>query len=265
MERLIRLTIEYDGSRYVGWQFQPTGDSIQEQIEAALARILGTPVRLHSSGRTDAGVHARGMVAHFSTESQIPLRAFCQGVNRFLPDDIAVRAASEVPPGFHARFSAIGKWYRYSLYRGEIRSPLVGRRAWHLHKSLDLAAMRLAATELVGRHDFAAFRSSGCDAKTTSREIFAIAIIEEGELLHLDIRGSGFLRNMVRILAGTLVEIGRGERPVADITRLLRAGDRTRAGVTAPACGLCLMEVFYPEEKREEDPKNSLDTPERFG
>ncbi len=259
MERLIRLSIEYDGSCYVGWQIQPNGDSIQGVVEAALERIVGTPVRLHSSGRTDAGVHARGMVAHFSDKSSIPLRAFCQGVNRFLPDDIAIRNVSEAPPGFHARYSALGKWYRYSIYRGEIRSPLNGRRAWHLRQSLDLDAMRHAAAELVGRHDFSAFRSSGCNAKTSVREIYSINLCEEGDLLHLDIRGSGFLRNMVRILTGTLVEVGRNERPVGDIARLLRNGDRTCSGMTAPACGLCLMEVVYDGGEKE---KNFLDTPE---
>lgn len=243
--RTIKLVLEYDGTDFVGWQRQPNGISVQEVVEQALEQVLGAPAQLLSAGRTDAGVHARGMVAHFTTDGTQPLRAFRDGVNRYLPATVAVRDAMEKRPGFHARFDARGKWYRYSLYRSPVRSPLHARTAWHLRGRLDLAAMRAAARVLVGRHDFAAFRAAGCAARSTVRELFDITLTENGELLCIDVRGSGFLRHMVRTLAGTLVEVGQGRRSVSEVRDLLLGGERCAAGVTAPAHGLCLMEVWY--------------------
>jgi tRNA pseudouridine38-40 synthase len=243
--RTIRLTVEYDGTDFVGWQIQPNGRSVQETLEAALARVLGSPVRIHSAGRTDAGVHARGMTAHFETAADLPLAAYREGVNRLLPPDVAVREAAEAPEDFHARFDARGKWYRYTIYSASVRSPLLGRRAWHLRSPLDLAAMARAAQDFVGYHDFAAFRASGCDARTTNRQIFSVQLEQQGELLHIDVRGAGFLRNMVRVMVGTLVEIGLARRPANDVACLLREGCRQKAGRTAPPQGLCLMEVWY--------------------
>jgi len=243
--KTIRLTIEYDGTDFVGWQLQPNGRSVQGVMEEVLARVTGAPVRLHSSGRTDAGVHARGMVAHFAAAGDLPMAAYREGVNRLLPPDVAVRAAEVAPEGFHARFSARGKWYRYSLHCAKVRSPLLGRTAWHLRVPLDIDAMSRAAQGFVGRHDFAAFRSSGCDACSTEREVFSVDLTRQGELLWIDVRGAGFLRNMVRVMVGTLVEIGMGRRPEGDVSLLLQAGSRPAAGRTAPAHGLCLMEVWY--------------------
>lgn len=243
--KTIRLTIEYDGTDFVGWQLQANGRSVQEVLETALARVLGSPVRVHSAGRTDAGVHARGMVAHFATAADLPLPAYREGVNRLLPMDVAVREAAEAAEGFHARFDARGKWYRYVIHSAPVRSPLLDRSAWHLRSSLDLAAMGRAAQDFVGRHDFAAFRSAGCDARTTVREVFSLELAPQGELLFIDVRGEGFLRNMVRVMVGTLVEIGMGRRPDTDVAQLLRQGCRQGAGRTAPAHGLCLMEVWY--------------------
>jgi tRNA pseudouridine38-40 synthase len=243
--KTIFLTVEYDGTDFVGWQIQPNGRSVQEVLETVLARVLGSPVRIHSAGRTDAGVHARGMTAHFETAADLPLAAYREGVNRLLPPDVAVREAAEAPEGFHARFDARGKWYRYAIYLAPVRSPLLGRRAWHLRASLDLAAMDRAAQDFVGRHDFAAFRSAGCDARTTDREVYSVQMENQGELLLIDVRGSGFLRNMVRVMVGTLVEIGMGRRPHTDVAYLLCQGCRQKAGRTAPAQGLCLMEVWY--------------------
>jgi tRNA pseudouridine38-40 synthase len=243
--KTILLTVEYDGTDFVGWQIQPNSRSVQEVLETALARVLGFQVRIHSAGRTDAGVHARGMTAHFETATDLPLAAYREGVNRLLPPDVAVRAAAEAPEGFHARFAARGKWYRYAIYNAPVRSPLLGRRAWHLRASLDLAAMGRAAQDFVGCHDFAAFRSAGCDARTTVREVFSVQLEQQGELLLIDVRGAGFLRNMVRVMVGTLVEIGMGRRPDTDLAYLLRQGCRQKAGRTAPAQGLCLMEVWY--------------------
>ena len=243
--KTIRLTLEFDGAGYVGWQIQPNGISIQEVVEAALARILGEPMRLTASGRTDAGVHARGLVVHFSTDRDLPMRAFREGVNRHLPPDIAVREATEAPPGFHALRSARGKWYRYAICQGPVRSPLRMRTSWHIRSPLDAQAMAKAAACFVGRHDFAAFRAAGCDARTTVREIFSVDLAPSADLLLIDVRGEGFLRNMVRVMVGTLVETGLGKRPWQDIPRLLEEGRRENAGRTAPPQGLCLMEVWY--------------------
>jgi len=243
--RTIRLTIEYDGAPYAGWQLQPNGLSVQEVVEGALARVLGEKARLISSGRTDAGVHARGMVAHFLTSRDLPLSAFREGVNRLLPRDVAIREAAEAPDGFHARFDARGKWYRYTLYLGPVRSPLAGRTSWHVRSILDCTAMTAGAAFFIGTHDFAAFRSSACEARTTVRTIFSVELAREGDLLHIDVKGNGFLKNMVRVMVGTLLEIGQGKRPSGEIELLLREGRRSRAGRTAPPGGLCLMEVWY--------------------
>lgn len=241
----IKLTIEYDGTDYVGWQYQPKGSSLQDAVELALTQVLKHPVRIFSSGRTDAGVHARGMVAHFETEANLPLTAYREGVNSLLPSDIAIVAAEEVAADFHARYSARAKRYRYSFYLGEFRSPLAGRYSWQIKNSLDIEAMRKAAACLVGKHDFSAFRSTGCNAKTTVREMFSVEFKKHGRMLHFDILGSGFLRNMVRIMVGTLIEVGRGKRHYDEVGKLLNSGQRDLSGVTAPAQGLCLMQVWY--------------------
>jgi len=243
--RTIVLTIEYDGGAYVGWQLQPNGLAIQEVVEKALAEILGYEVRVHASGRTDAGVHARGMMAHFLADTNLPLKAFREGVNSFLPRDVAIKGVREMPAGFHARFAAKGKWYRYTIYRGEVRSPLAARSAWYLRGSLNLDQMRTAAENLVGEHDFRAFRSSGCLAKTTVREIFSIDISADNEFIYVDVRGSGFLKNMVRMIVGTLVDVGLGRRPVEDMATLVAGTNEMVCGQTAPAHGLCLQEVWY--------------------
>lgn len=248
--RTIKLTIEFDGTAYVGWQRQANGMSVQQVVEEALQRVVGDEVCLLSSGRTDAGVHARGMVAHFRTERQLPLCAFAGGVNRLLPPDIAIKQAEEAPPDFHARHNARGKWYRYTIQNGPLRAPLVARFAWNVRRPLDRAAMAAAARHLIGYHDFAAFRTTGCDARTTERTIFRINLSEEGpELIHIDVVGDGFMRHMVRILVGTLVEIGLGKRPVDDTARLLSPERGSLpSGATAPAQGLTLMEVYYTDD-----------------
>jgi tRNA pseudouridine38-40 synthase len=245
--RTVLLMVEYDGTDFAGWQLQPNGRSVQEVVERALGELLGEPVRLHSAGRTDAGVHACAMPAHFTTTRDLPLRAFRDGLNRLLPADVAIHAAYEMPETFHARFEARSKWYRYTIDRRTVRSPLGGRRSWQLRGALDLAAMRDAAALLVGEHDFAAFRASGCAAKSTVRRLDSIDLSEDGTLLHVDVRGSGFLRNMVRMLVGTLVEVGTGKRPADDVARLLAREAGVRCGPTAPPQGLCLMAVEYPD------------------
>jgi len=246
--RNIKLIIEYDGTAYSGWQVQPNGTTIQEVMEQALCRMLGAPARLRSSGRTDAGVHARGMVACFNTERGLPLRAFREGLNTLLPSDIAVRDACEVPLPFNPRADARAKHYRYTILLDGLRSPLARHTAWRLAGPLDLDAMRAACALFIGEHDFAAFRASNCAAKTTVRRIYALDLVPDGAFIHLDVNGSGFLKNMVRIIAGTLAEVGQGRRAPQDVAKLLREGDRQVSGITAPPHGLCLMQVFYPPE-----------------
>lgn len=246
--RNIKLTIEYEGTAYSGWQVQPNGVTVQQVMEGALERMLGVPTKLRSSGRTDAGVHARGMVACFTTDKTLPLRAFREGLNTLLPPDIAVREACEVPLAFNPRADASRKHYRYTIVLDPLRSPLARKVAWRLGGKLDLDAMRAACAYFVGEHDFAAFRASNCAAKTTVRTIYSLELVQDGRWLHVDVNGSGFLKNMVRVMVGTLVEVGQGKRTPDDVARLLLVGDRQVSGVTAPPHGLCLMQVFYPEE-----------------
>ncbi|MCK4502688.1 MAG: tRNA pseudouridine(38-40) synthase TruA [Desulfuromonadales bacterium] len=241
----IKLIVAYDGTNYVGWQYQPNGMSVQQRLEQALHQLTGTVHTVYSSGRTDAGVHARGMACHLVTERDMPLTAWREGLNRFLPDDIAVRQAEVVPDQFHARFSARGKRYRYTILRDAIRSPLDRTCCWQVKYPLDLKKMDFAARCFVGQHDFAAFRTSGCSADTTIREIFSIEFTEVGDLLHIDVSGSGFLRNMIRMMVGTLVQIGRGKRPIDTISMLLAGVESIPAALTAPAQGLCLEEVWF--------------------
>jgi tRNA pseudouridine38-40 synthase len=242
--RQVKLIIEYDGTNYAGWQVQPNGLAIQQVLEEVLARITNHPVRLRSSGRTDAGVHARGMVACFPTEVTHPLTAFREGANSLLPPDIAIRAAADVPTGFDPRHDARSKHYRYTIHNAPCRSPLVRRTSWHLRPPLDLDRMQRAAAVFVGEHDFAAFRTTGCAARTTVRRIDEVMVTRADESIVIDVRGSGFMRNMVRIMAGTLVEVGLQRLPVEQVARCL-ADPTVGAGPTAPAQGLCLMEVEY--------------------
>lgn len=245
--RTIKLTIEYDGTNYSGWQVQPNGLAVQQVIEEALHELLGEKVSLRSSGRTDAGVHARGMVAAFRTSTRLPLKAYVAGVNSFLPPDIAIIDAVDAPSDFKPISDALVKHYRYTILTTAVRSPLRRFHAWHIREPLDLAAMKEAAHHFVGLHDYAAFRASNCAAKTTVRRVDAVEIRQEGDSIIIDVVGEGFLKNMVRIMAGTIVDIGRGRFAPEHIAWLLRDRDRKKAGVTAPACGLCLMKVDYGE------------------
>jgi tRNA pseudouridine38-40 synthase len=250
--RHIRLIVEYDGTALCGWQRQANGPTVQGHLEEALARLLTHEVSVVGASRTDAGVHARGQVASFRTERAIPLHGIRRGLNSLLPPAIAIVEASEVPDDFHPRFSATGKHYRYLVFTRGDRSPRWRDRAWHHPGPLDLAAMRQAAAALLGEHDFAAFRAAGCTARHTLRRIDDIAIAEdpaELALLGIDVRGNAFLRNMVRILVGTLVEVGAGRRPIEQVAEILASRDRTRAGITAPAQGLELVCVRYDGRK----------------
>jgi tRNA pseudouridine38-40 synthase len=245
--RHIRLVVEYDGTGLHGWQRQLNGPTVQQHLEEALARLLSHEARVTGASRTDAGVHARGQVASFRTERPIPLHGIRRGLNGLLPAQIGVREAAEVSDEFHARFSAIGKHYRYTILARADRSPRWRDRAWHHREPLALDAMREAAAVLIGEHDFAAFRASGCSAKTTVRRVESIEITTERERVLVDIRGNAFLRNMVRIIVGTLTEVGTGYRPAAQVAEILALRDRTRGGITAPAHGLELIAVDYPK------------------
>jgi tRNA pseudouridine38-40 synthase len=242
----IALGVEYLGTRYCGWQYQHHALSVQQVLEEALARVADGPVRVHCAGRTDAGVHAIGQVVHFETAAPRPERAWTLGVNAHLPDDISVRWSRVVDGGFHARFSAQARHYRYLILRRPTRSALWHHRAYWTHRSLSVPAMREAATTLVGRHDFTSFRALACQAKSPVRTLHYLDLTEQGDLLLLRVGADGFLHHMVRNLVGVLLAIGRGEQRVGWAAELLALRDRARGGVTAPAHGLYLVQVDYP-------------------
>ena len=243
--RTIKLTLAYDGTDFVGWQRQENGESIQGLIESALSDIDGAPVTLHGAGRTDAGVHALAQAASARIASPIPDAQLTRALNAHLPAAIRVTRVETMPDDFHARFSAVSKSYEYRIWNGPVVPPFVRLYAWHILEPLDTAAMREATHAIVGEHDFASFRGAGGMNHSTVRTIRRAAWATEGEALTFHIGGTGFLRYMVRSLAGTLVEIGRGARPVDDMARLLTAPDRSAAGRTAPPHGLFLVQVDY--------------------
>jgi tRNA pseudouridine38-40 synthase len=241
-----RLLIEYDGTAYAGWQWQPTGTTIQRLLEDALEKVLGGErVHVSGSGRTDAGVHALGQVASFTCSTPRLPHAIRLGLNCLLPRDMAVREARVAPEGFHACHGAVYKHYRYRILDTGERAPLRERFTWHWRGPLDVAVMAQAAPFLVGTHDFASFQGGRSDVKTTVRTLFSVDVNRRADEVWIDVAGSGFLRHMVRILVGTLVDVGRGVIPPERIGQILEAHDRCAAGRTAPACGLCLMEVRY--------------------
>ncbi len=244
--RTLKLIVEYDGTGLSGWQRQKNGPSVQQHLEEAVAGMVGTDITVQGASRTDAGVHAKGQVAHFRTDSEIPAYGFRRGINGLLPPNIAVVWCGDAAEEFHARFDARGKHYRYTLLTRKERSPLLRHRAWHEHAELDLAAMAAAAVHMHGEKDFSAFRSAHCTARTCIRRIDAVTVTRvDPERVHIDVHGNAFLRNMVRVMVGTLVAVGRGRIAPDEVADIIDRRDRTRAGQTAPAHGLTLMEVFY--------------------
>jgi tRNA pseudouridine38-40 synthase len=237
--------LEYIGTDYAGWQIQENAPTVQSEVEKSLATMLRCPVRLTASGRTDSGVHALGQVANFRTSAPIPLTGFFHGLNGLLPHDIAVRRVDEVPLDFDSRRSAREKIYQYFLYLGAAPSAFARRTSWRPPGSLDPARLEQGARHLVGRHDFGAFRSAGCDAPHAVREVRELWVKPRGEYLEIGVRGTAFLRHMVRIMVGTLVEVGQGKREPDSMKTLLEGGDRTLAGPTAPPQGLFLAQVRY--------------------
>ena len=243
--RNIRLDICYDGTRYRGWQRLPgKDDTLQGKLETALSRILEEPIEISGSGRTDAGVHARGQVANFHTESNMSAAEILANLRKYLPEDIGIYSCKDVSPRFHARLNAKEKTYRYRIWNSDAPCVFDRRYVAVMPETLDLEAMRAAADALVGEHDFSAFCGNPKFKKSTVRYIRSIDIRREGGEVVLEYTGNGFLHNMVRILTGTLVEVGRGERS-ADSIPALFGGKRADAGFLAPAQGLCLMEVYY--------------------
>ena len=243
--RNLRLDICYDGTRYRGWQRLPgKDDTIQGKIETCLSRVLGEAIEISGSGRTDAGVHAVGQVANFHCQSTMTAEEILENLRRYLPEDIGIYSCRDVSPRFHARLNAKEKTYRYRIWNSEKPCVFERRFVTVMPEKLDIAAMEQTAAQLLGEHDFSAFCGNAKMKKSTVRYIRSINITRHGEELWLEFTGNGFLHNMVRILVGTLVEAGRGER-TADSIPALFGGKRAQAGFLAPAQGLCLMEVMY--------------------
>lgn len=264
MTRNLRMTLAYDGTRYVGWQVQPNGLSVQEVVTKAIKRASGEDVNLLSAGRTDSGVHALGQVASFKTDSKIPAEGFRKAIQNFLPDDIQLRDIAEVDLEFHATFSAKRKRYRYVIHNSRIHNPFLRTYVWHYHAALDSTAMHAAAQELIGRHDFRSFETNWPNKATSVRTVYELTIkrhrfcplgfstgdlplVEDdaGDYIWIEIVANGFLYNMVRTIVGTLVPAGRGHYGPAEVRRIRDAMSRAEAGDTAPARGLYLVEVSY--------------------
>jgi len=248
--RNIRLTLEYDGTRYAGWQLQKNAATVQGVLEECLARLLDQPVRITGASRTDAGVHALGQVANFHTSSRLKPAQIRRGLNALLPADVAVQEAAEADPEFDARRQAKGKVYAYRILNREAPSAFEHAYAWHLRDRLDVEKMARAGQAFLGRHDFSAFRASSCQAKNPVRLVRRVEVSEpeEGRIV-IEIEATAFLQHMVRTMVGTLVEIGQGKRPVTAVEEVLQSGDRTLAGPTAPAQGLYLVRIFYGEAR----------------
>ena len=243
--RNIRLDLCYDGTRYQGWQRLGNSDqTIQGKLETALSRIMGEPIEVSGSGRTDAGVHAQGQVANFHCENNMPVERILAELRKYLPEDIGILSCKEVSPRFHARLNAARKTYCYRIWNSEKPCVFQRRYVTVLSEKLDIAAMKQAAARLLGEHDFSAFCGNPKMKKSTVRRIDSIDIQQVGEEVQIFFTGNGFLHNMVRILVGTLIEVGRGTRKQDTIPALFGA-KRADAGFLAPAQGLCLMEVEY--------------------
>lgn len=244
--RNIRLLLQYEGTRYQGWQKQNSSDNtIQGKLETLLTRMCGEPVEIQASGRTDAGVHAMGQVANFHTDSKMSLEEMQRYINTYLPEDIAVIGISEAAPRFHSRLNATGKCYVYRVINSEIPDVFRRRYALEVPEKLDVDAMEVAAARLLGEHDFKSFTSIKKEKKSTVRRIDTISIEAKGELLEFTFVGNGFLHHMIRILMGTLLEVGLGKRTPESMDEVLAARSRECAGYLVPPKGLTLMQVFY--------------------
>ena len=243
----IALALEYDGSRFLGWQTQPGGGTVQDTLQAALSGIAGSAVQVTCAGRTDRGVHARGQVVHFDTDAARPDSAWVRGVNALLPEAVAVLWAARVADDFHARYAALARTYRYVLLNRPVRPALAARHAGWYHAPLDVAAMRAAALQLVGEHDFSAFRSAECQAKSPVRTLHALEVQARGERIDFVLRANAYLHHMVRNIVGTLIYVGNGRNAPQWAGEVLASRDRARAAPTFAAEGLYLERVEYAE------------------
>ena len=255
MRKNYKLIIGYDGTRYYGWEHQPNTDmTIQGKIEKVLEKMIGEPVEILAAGRTDAGVHAWGQVANFFTESKIPGEKFCPALNHRLPEDIIIRSSAEVPAEFDSKHDSLGKHYLYRVYNCSVPSSIERNRSFFVRGDLDLEAMKKAASYLIGEHNFESFRSVHCDAPHAWRNISVIDIKEvplinqavPGRIIEIHVFGNAFCRHMVRIISGTLIDIGHHRWPAEYMEQILAAENRQAAGITAESQGLYLCEVFYP-------------------
>ena len=244
--RRIALTIAYDGTEYAGWQRQNGALAVQEVVENAITKLTGTEAELLGASRTDAGVHALGNVAVFDTEATIPAERYAPALNTYLPDDIRIISSKEVSAEFQPRFDAHHKLYEYHILTGEVCSPIQFRYVHFMRENLDIEAMNKAASFLTGTHDYTSFCAAAAQVKTKVRTVRDITVTKHGDEIVISVMGDGFLYNMVRIIAGTLMEAGFGNITAEDVARMLEAKERSAAGPTAPPQGLCLMEYRFP-------------------
>lgn len=244
----IAAGVEYDGSRFCGWQIQKGVRTVQGEVERSLSRVANHPVGVVCAGRTDTGVHATRQVVHFQTHARRTERSWVLGANADLPPDVCITWARPVVEDFHARFSALSRRYRYVILNRWVRPALLKGRVTWSHAGLDESRMEAAGRLFVGEWDFSSFRARACQAQSPVRRVYEVVVSREGTFLYIDVHANGFLHHMVRNMAGVIMSIGRGERPVAWVSRLLELRDRSRGGVTAPAEGLYLVGVEYPRE-----------------
>lgn len=245
----VRLTVAYDGTEYHGWQIQNNGKTIESELNRCLSELLGEQIQVIGASRTDAGVHALGNVAVFDTECRMPAEKISYALNQRLPEDIRIQRSEEVAPDWHPRRCESRKTYEYRIYRGEFPMPVKRLYSYFTYHLLDVESMRRAAALLEGEHDFRSFCQTGAQVESTVRTLYSVEIEEQGAELVIRVCGNGFLYNMVRIIAGTLIEVGRGRHRPEDMTAVLQAADRSAAGPTAPAHGLTLVKYEFSERR----------------
>lgn len=250
MKKRVKLIVAYDGTAYHGWQVQPNAVTVEGVLNEKLTELLGEEITVTGASRTDAGVHSLGNVAVFDTETRIPADKISYALNQRLPEDIVVQDSAEVPADFHPRFTDSQKTYEYRILNRRFPIPTLRHDTYFYYRPLDVEAMKEAAGYLVGEHDFKSFCTVGAQVETTVRTIYDLTVTKEEDVIKIRVTGNGFLYNMVRILAGTLISVGIHEREPEDMTRVLAACDRTAAGPTAPACGLTMVGISYETKKQ---------------
>ncbi len=243
--RNIKLILEYDGTNYLGWQKQPKGTTVQGAVEEAISNLTKEEASIIGCSRTDSKVHAKRYVCNFKTNSTIPAARFREALNFYLPEDISIMESEEVEEDFHARYDSRGKMYSYTIVSSKSRMPMCRNFTYHIKSELNIDRMKAAAEVFIGTHDFEAFRNLGSSVKTTIRTITKLDIVQENEYIKIYIAADGFLYNMVRIIVGTLIDVGMGKKDTEDIKKILDSKNRKNAGKTCPPQGLCLVEVYY--------------------